>query len=71
MHERRVEVVVGFADHTWRDLWISVPQNPDYVLDDDEAVEKAKDIAMKTACENDWNVSFIYAIYVEPLEEIL
>ena len=70
MQERRVEVAVGFADHTWRDLRVTIPQDPNYVLDDDEAIRKANDIVMLMGNQNDWNVSFICTIYVEPLEDM-
>ena len=69
MQERRVEVAVGFADHTWRDLWVGVPENPEYVLDDVEIVEKAEAIIMTMGNQNDWNVSFIHVIYIEPIED--
>jgi len=71
MQERRVEVAVGFADHTWRDIWVTVPEEPNYVLDDDEVRAKAHDIVMIMANSADWNVSFIYVIYVETPDDLL
>ena len=65
MRERQVEVAVGFADHTWRDIWVTVPQDPNNILDDEEASEKAHDIVMTMANEGGWNVSFIQVIYVQ------
>jgi hypothetical protein len=70
MHTRRVEVAIGFADKTWRELRVEVPQNPDYVLDDAEAEEKAQKIAMTIANDADWNVAFIHVIFVEPLDDM-
>lgn len=65
MQERNVEVAIGFADHTWREIWVEVPEDPNCILDDDDASTKAHDIVMTMAIENGWNVSFIYVIYVE------
>ncbi len=70
MRERKVEVAVGFADNTWRNIWVTVPQDPNYVLDDSEVILKANDIIMLMGNQNDWNVSFICTIYVEPLEDM-
>jgi hypothetical protein len=70
MRERNVEVAVGFADHTWRDLWVQVPQDPNCVLEDNEASTKAHDIVMTMANENGWNVSFIQVIYVESPDDM-
>lgn len=65
MHKRRVEVAVGLTDHTWREVSVDVPEDPSYVLDEDEVSSKAVDIAMQLAIAADLNVSFIYVIYVE------
>ncbi len=64
MSERQVEVAVGLADHTWREIWVNVPQDPDYVLDEVEVKEKAHDIVMKLANDEGLNVSFIHIIYI-------
>jgi hypothetical protein len=71
MQERRVEVAVGLTDHTWREVWVNVPEDPDHVLDDDETSTKAHDIAMTLAIQAGQNVSFIYVIYVEPVGDDL
>jgi hypothetical protein len=70
MQERNVEVAVGFADHTWREIWVKVPQDPDYILEDEEVSTKAHDVVMTMANENGWNVSFIYVIYVESPDDM-
>ncbi len=70
MQERNVEVAVGFSDHTWREIWVKVPQDPDHILKDAEVSTKAHDIVMTMANENGWNVAFIYIIYVESPDDM-
>lgn len=65
MRERQVEVAIGLADHTWREIWVSVPEESDYTLEDDEIAARAHSIVMTMANRADWNVSFIYIIYIE------
>ena len=65
MQGRSVEVAVGFSDHTWRAIWVTVPEDPDYVLDDDEASEKAHEIALAVANQAGWSITFTYVLYVQ------
>ena len=66
MQERSVEVAVGFADHTWRDIWVKVPEDPNSVLDDDVVREKAIELAKIVFSSVE--VSFLSVIYIEPLD---
>jgi len=68
MQERSVEVAVGFADHTWRDIWVKVPKDPSHVLEDDEVEEKAIELAKLVFSSVE--VSFFSVIYIEPLDYV-
>lgn len=68
---REVEVAVGFTDHTWRELWVEVPEDDNHVLDDEEASEKAEEVALEIAAQADWDVAFTSVLYLKPPEDDL
>jgi len=70
MQTRRVEVAIGFADLTWRDLWVDVEEDPDHVLDDDELSAKAEEVVTAMAIKGGWNVTFVHVIYVETPDDM-
>ena len=65
MHTRSVEVAVGFPDHTWKNIWVEVPENPNYILDDDVASEKAEEMVEVLASQAGWTVTFIKVLYIQ------
>jgi len=68
---REIEVAVGLTNGTWRKLWVEVPEDENYVLDNEEASEKAQEIALATAAQADWDVAFVYVLYIPPAEDDL
>lgn len=68
MQERSVEVAVGFSDHTWRDIWVKVPEDSNNVLEDDKMEEEA--IQLAKLVFSSVEVSFFSVIYIEPLDYV-
>jgi hypothetical protein len=65
---RRVEIAVGFPDYTWSKLQLEVAEDPNYVLDDDEAKERA--VAMAKEEFSSVEVTFLQVLYIEPLDDM-
>jgi len=65
MHERRVNFAFGFTDGTWRKISILVPERDDYVLDEEEAILKAGEIATTVICASKGEVEFRHVLSVD------
>lgn len=63
MHQ--VTVVVGFNDHTWRELDVEVPEGSTYALDVVEVGEEALELAKRQFSREE--VAFWLVTYVESL----